>query len=80
VGYLRHGCTDEQDARSCEARSEAAKGGRLLQRGVKPAEVARWLKVSRTSVCRWEQALAVNGRRDGARCLLLNRACLESGC
>jgi winged helix-turn helix protein len=35
----------------------------LLQRGVKPAEVARRLEVSRTSVFRWEQALAVNGRR-----------------
>lgn len=37
-------------------------GARLLQRGVKPAEVARRLKVSRTSVWRWEQALAANGR------------------
>jgi transposase len=30
---------------------------------VKPAEVERRLKVSRTSVWRWGQALAVNGRR-----------------
>src|SRR3979411_2458052 len=37
-------------------------GARLLQRGVKPAEVARRLKVSRTSVWRWERALATNGR------------------
>jgi transposase len=37
-------------------------GARLLQRGVKPPEVARRLKVSRTSVWRWEQALVANGR------------------
>ena len=39
-------------------------GGRLLQRGVWPAEVARRLKVSRTSVMRWERALASGGRRN----------------
>jgi transposase len=44
-------------------RSSKREGARLLQRGVKPAEVARRLEVSRTSVFRWEQALAVNGRR-----------------
>jgi transposase len=36
---------------------------RLLRQGVKPAEVARRLKVSRTSVWRWEQAPAANGQR-----------------
>src|SRR3981081_1533103 len=35
----------------------------LLQRGVMPTEVARRLKVSRTSVWRWGQALAARGRR-----------------
>ena len=38
-------------------------GARLLQRGVKPAEVARRLKVSRTSVWRWERALDGEGTR-----------------
>jgi len=38
-------------------------GARLLQRGVMPTEVARRLKVSRTSVWRWGQALAASGRR-----------------
>jgi transposase len=39
-------------------------GARLLRRGgAQPAEVARLLKVSRTSVWRWEQALDANGRR-----------------
>jgi transposase len=33
-----------------------------LQIGVKPPEVARRLKVSRTSVWRWKQAFAANGR------------------
>jgi hypothetical protein len=47
TGYLRHGCTDEQDARSCKARSETA-GGRAF---------------AATSVLRWKQTLAVNGRR-----------------
>ena len=37
-------------------------GARLLQGGVKPAEVARRLKVSRTSVWRWEHTLVANGR------------------
>ncbi|MGH7248525.1 MAG: helix-turn-helix domain-containing protein, partial [Pseudomonadota bacterium] len=37
-------------------------GARLLQRGVKAPEVARRLKVSRTSVWRWEQAFAAKGR------------------
>jgi transposase len=38
-------------------------GGKLLRRGVRPAEVARRLSVSRTSVMRWERALAADGRR-----------------
>jgi|SRR5690349_6702610 transposase len=38
-------------------------GGRLLQRGIRPAEVARRLEVSRTSVMRWERAIASGGRR-----------------
>jgi transposase len=42
-------------------RLEAA---RLLQIGVEPPEVARRLKVSRTSVWRWMQAFAANGRSD----------------
>jgi transposase len=45
-----------------ELEARRLEGARLLQRGVKPPEVARRLKVSRTSVWRWEQALA-NGRR-----------------
>lgn len=49
-----------RDRAELEARRLA--GARLLQRGVRPAEVARRLKVSRTSVWRWEQALATNGR------------------
>lgn len=50
-----------RDRAKLEARR--LEGARLLQRGVKQAEVARRLEVSRTSVFRWEQALAVNGRR-----------------
>src|SRR3954454_21865176 len=46
----------ELEARRIEA-------GKLLQRGVRPAEVARRLSVSRTSVGRWQQALAAGGRR-----------------
>jgi len=38
-------------------------GGKLLMRGVPPAEVARRLDVSRTSVMRWERAIASGGRR-----------------
>ena len=44
----------ELEARRIEA-------GKLLQRGVRPAEVARRLKVSRTSVGRWQQMLASGG-------------------
>ena len=50
-----------RDRAKLEARR--LEGARLLQRGVKPAEVARRLEVSRTSVFRWELALAVSGRR-----------------
>jgi transposase len=50
-----------RDRAKLEARR--LEGARLLQRGVKPAEVARRLEVSRTSVFRWEWALAMNGRR-----------------
>lgn len=50
----------KRDRTELEARR--LKGARLLRRGSKPAEVARRLKVSRTSVWRWEQALAANGR------------------
>jgi len=50
-----------RDRAQLEARR--LQGARLLRQGVKPAEVARRLKVSRTSVSRWGQALAVNGRR-----------------
>src|SRR5690348_9308475 len=46
----------ELEARRIEA-------GKLLQRGVRPAEVARRLKVSRTSVGRWQQMLTSGGRR-----------------
>src|SRR5690348_13586246 len=46
----------ELEARRIEA-------GKLLQRGMRPAEVARRLSVSRTSVGRWQQALAAGGRR-----------------
>jgi transposase len=38
-------------------------GARLLQRGVRPAEVARRVGVSRTSVGRWAGALEANGVR-----------------
>lgn len=46
-----------------ELEARRLQGARLLGQGVKPAEVARRLKVSRTSVWRWEQALDANGRR-----------------
>ena len=46
----------ELEARRIEA-------GKLLQRGGRPAEVARRLKVSRTSVGRWQQMLTSGGRR-----------------
>lgn len=38
-------------------------GGRLLRRGVRPAEVARRLAVSRTSVMRWQRTLAADGQQ-----------------
>ena len=50
----------ELEARRIEA-------GKLLQRGVRPAEVARRLKVSRTSVSRWQQTLHLAG---GAACVV----------
>jgi transposase len=46
-----------------ELAARRIEAGKLLQRGVRPAEVARRLKVSRTSVSRWQQALAAGGRR-----------------
>src|SRR6201989_2988698 len=46
----------ELEARRIEA-------GKLLQRGVRPAEVARALSVSQPSVSRWQQASAAGGRR-----------------
>ena len=45
----------ELEARRIEA-------GKLLQRGVRPAEVARRLRVSRTSVSRWQQTLTSGGQ------------------
>ncbi|MGH8756371.1 MAG: winged helix-turn-helix domain-containing protein [Burkholderiales bacterium] len=45
-----------------ELETRRLEGARLLQRRVKPPEVARRLKVSRTSVWRWERALKANGR------------------
>jgi transposase len=55
------------DRSALEARR--IEGGKLLRRGVRPAEVARRLDVSRTSVMRWERAIASGGRRSlrGAR-------------
>jgi len=46
-----------------ELEERRIEGGRLLRRGMRPAEVARHLKVSRTSVMRWQRALAADGRR-----------------
>src|SRR3954454_17834226 len=37
-----------------ELETRRIEGGKLLQRGVRPAEVARRLNVSRTSVGRWQ--------------------------
>ena len=51
----------KRDRAELEARR--LEGAHLLQRGTKPAEVARRLQVSRTSVWRWGQALDANGRR-----------------
>jgi transposase len=51
----------KRDRAELEARR--LEGARLLRRGAKSAEVARRLKVSRTSVWRWQQALDANGRR-----------------
>ena len=49
-----------------ELEARRLQGARLLRQGGKPAEVARRLKVSRTSVWRWGQARAANA--DGAPC------------
>jgi len=38
------------------------KAARLLEQGVRPAEVARRLGVHRQSVCRWQQRLEQEGR------------------
>jgi transposase len=46
-----------------ELEARRIEGGRLLRRGLRPAEVARRLKVSRTSVMRWQRTLAADGRR-----------------
>jgi transposase len=45
-----------------ELEARRLRGAGLLQRGAKKADVARRLKVSRTSIWRWEQALKANGR------------------
>jgi transposase len=47
-----------------ELEARRIEGGKMLQRGVRPAEVARRLAVSRTSVMRWERALSAGGRRN----------------
>jgi Homeodomain-like domain len=58
------------DARMNKARVRAGlearrlEAARLPQIGVEPPEVARRLKVSRTSVWRWKQAFAANRRSD----------------
>ena len=49
-----------------ELEARRLRGARLLQRGTRPAEVARRLGVSRTSVGRWVAALKSNGV-DGLR-------------
>jgi transposase len=49
------------DRSKLEARRIEA--GKLLQRGGRPTEVARRLRVSRTSVSRWRQTLTSGGRR-----------------
>jgi hypothetical protein len=60
----RHGCNHEQSARDrAELETRRLEGGRLLQRRVKPPEVAHRLEVSRTSVWRWERAPAAADRR-----------------
>ncbi len=45
-----------------ELETRRLQGARLLRQGVKPAEVARRLGISRTSVWRWQQTLNANGR------------------
>ena len=65
MGFRRHGCTHEQGSRPCGTGNAAElEAARLLQIGVEPPEVARRLKVSRTSVRRWKQAFEANGRSD----------------
>lgn len=54
----------KQDRAELEARR--LQGARLLRGGMRPAEVARRLEVSRTSVWRWQQALR-SRRRDALR-------------
>ena len=51
----------KRDRAELEARR--LRGRVYCRRGAKPAEVARRLQVSRTSVWRWEQAFDANGRR-----------------
>lgn len=46
-----------------ELEARRLEGSRLLGRGIKPAEVARRVGVSRMSVSRWRQVLAAGGRR-----------------
>ena len=63
AGFRRQGCGHEQKRDRAELEARRLEGAHLLQRGTKPAEVARRLQVSRTSVWRWGQALDANGRR-----------------
>lgn len=44
-----------------ELKRRRLKAARLLERGVRPAEVARTLEVSRQSVMRWQRALESEG-------------------
>lgn len=50
---------NEQRLKALERRRR--RGARLLAAGVKPAEVARRMEVSRQSVSRWEKALEDGG-------------------
>jgi transposase len=62
---------DRQTLKKLEQRRRLAAD--LLRRGVKPAEVARWVEASRQSVMRWSRSYELDGLRGLRRASRIGR-------
>jgi len=67
---------DRESLKKLEQRRRLA--AELLRRGVRPAEVARWVESSRQSVMRWSRSLEKDGLRGLRRAARIGRAPLLS--